>query len=266
MCLTVIVEKPFTPTSKEADELVALAKKHNKLLTVYQNRRWDSDFLTVQKLINGGAMGRIVEYETHYDRWRPEAPTGTWKAKPMPGGGAIYDLGTHILDQTVVLFGLPKQVTGFIEQQRAGDTGGFEDSFTVIMRYDGMLATAKAAVVSPEVNQLRFWIRGDRGSFKKYHIDPQEDHIKAGKGYSEQGFGMEPKDRYGVLTTASGGTMASEIVPTVEPATYAEFYRKFARALSAGAEVPVKPETVSGVMRLIELARESSRTGRTLDV
>lgn len=164
------------------------------------------------------------------------------------------------------LFGLPKQVTGFVLAQRQGDTGGFEDSFTVILRYEDMLVTAKAAVVSPEANQLRYWVRGDKGSFKKFHIDCQEDHIKAGMKYNDQGFGMEPKDRYGVLTTASGGKFSTETVPTVEPATYAEFYRKFARALSGTAEVPVKPETASSVIRIIELARESSKSGKTLDV
>jgi len=262
----VVIEKPFTPTSKEADELTSIAKKHNKLLTVYQNRRWDSDFLTLSKLIHSGALGRIVEFETHFDRFRPEAPTGTWKSKVIPGGGAIYDLGTHLLDQVVHLFGLPKKVTAFIGTQREHNTSGYGDSFTVLLHYDGMMATAKAAVVSPEINQLRYWVRGDKGSFKKFHLDCQEDQLKEGMKMNDQGFGMEPKDRYGVLTTASDGKFSSETVPTVEPATYAEFYRKFARALSGGMQVPVTPESASSVIRLIELAQESSKSGRTVDV
>lgn len=208
-----------------------------------------------------------MEFETHFDRYRPEATnTGSWKTKVIPGGGAIYDLGSHLIDQVLHLYGLPKKITAFIGSQRQGDTGGFEDSFNVLLHYNGMTAIAKAAVVSPEVNQLRYWVRGDKGSFKKYHLDPQENQLKGGMKMDEQGFGMEPKDRYGVLTSASGGKISSQVFPTVEPATYAEFYRKFARALSGDGPVPVTPESVSALIRLIELAKESSKLGKTLDV
>ncbi len=167
----VIVEKPFTPTSKEAGELIAIAKKHDRLLTVYQNRRWDTDFLTLSKLLKEGTMGRVVEFETHFDRHRPKAPAAhtTWKAKPMPGGGAAYDLGTHLIDQVVVAFGLPDRITGFVGSQRAHNPEDIEDSCTILLHYDskGLLATIKAGVVSPEVNQLRYWVRGEKGSYKK---------------------------------------------------------------------------------------------------
>ena len=139
----VIVEKPFTPTSKEAGELIAIAKK----------------------------QGRVVEFETHFDRHRPKAPAAhtTWKAKPMPGGGAAYDLGTHLIDQVVVAFGLPDRITGFVGSQRAHNPEDIEDSCTILLHYDskGLLATIKAGVVSPEVNQLRYWVRGEKGSYKK---------------------------------------------------------------------------------------------------
>ncbi len=167
----VIVEKPFTPTSKEAGELIAIAKKHDRLLTVYQNRRWDTDFLTLSKLLKEGTMGRVVEFETHFDRHRPKAPAAhtTWKAKLMPGGGAAYDLGTHLIDQVVVAFGLPDRITGFVGSQRAHNPEDIEDSCTILLHYDskGLLATIKAGVVSPEVNQLRYWVRGEKGSYKK---------------------------------------------------------------------------------------------------
>ena len=166
----VVVEKPFTPSSKEASELIAIAKKRNRLLTVYQNRRWDSDFLTLSKLLEQGALGRVVEFETHYDRYRPEAPdpTSTWKAKFLPGGGAAYDLGTHLIDQAVVSFGLPDKITGFVGSQREHNPGEVEDSCTILLHYgSGLLATVKAAVVSPEEKQLRYWVRGTKGSYKK---------------------------------------------------------------------------------------------------
>ncbi|KAI9805181.1 MAG: hypothetical protein M1825_001017 [Sarcosagium campestre] len=166
----VVVEKPFTPTTAEADELIALAKEKSRLLTVYQNRRWDSDFLTVLHLLKSGRLGRVVDFESHFDRHRPEVPADgvTWKTKVIPGSGAAYDLGTHLIDQVVVALGMPKRITGFIGSQRKGETKGYEDSFVILMHYDeGLTATLKAAVVSPEVGQLRYWIRGERGSYKK---------------------------------------------------------------------------------------------------
>jgi predicted dehydrogenase len=262
----VIVEKPFTPTSQEAEELIALAKKENRLLSVYQNRRWDSDFLTLSKYIKNGSLGRVVEFETHFDRYRPEAPKSNWKLE-QPAGAVIYDLGTHLMDQVVHLYGLPKRITGLLYNQREHNPSEFEDSCTVLLHYDGMLVTVKAGVVSPEVNQLRYWVRGDKGSFKKYHLDCQEDQLRAGMKPGDNGYGLEPKERYGVLNTAKAGQIESEVVPTVEPATYAEFYRKFARALGGDiSQLPVDPTTAAAVIRLVELAKESSKLGRTLDV
>lgn len=171
----VIVEKPFTPSSKEASDLIAIAKKHNRLLTVYQNRRWDTDFLTLSKLLEQKTLGRVVEFETHFDRHRPEAPdpASTWKAKFLPGGGAVYDLGTHLIDQAVVAFGLPDKITGFVGSQREHNPGEVEDSCTVLLHYgSGLLATVKAAVVSPEEHQLRYWVRGVLGSYKKVKYKP----------------------------------------------------------------------------------------------
>lgn len=266
----VVVEKPFTPSSKEASELIAIAKKHDRLLTVYQNRRWDTDFLTLSKLLEQGTLGRVVEFETHFDRHRPEAPdpASTWKAKFVPGGGAVYDLGTHLIDQAVVAFGLPDKITGFVGSQREHNPGKVEDSCTVLLHYSnsGLLATVKAAVVSPEENQLRYWVRGDKGSYKKFHLDPQEDHLKAGKKPGDSGFGVESKERAGNLTTVQGGQPKTQTHANIEPVTYSAFYSKFAKALAGQGEVPVKPETPKDVIRLIELARLSSKEGRTLDI
>ncbi|CAF9937475.1 MAG: hypothetical protein ALECFALPRED_007263 [Alectoria fallacina] len=265
----VIIEKPFTPSSKEASELIAIAKKHDRLLTVYQNRRWDTDFLTLSKLLDQKALGRVVEFETHYDRHRPDAPdpTSTWKAKFLPGGGAVYDLGTHLIDQAVVAFGPPDKITGFVGSQREHNPGEVEDSCTILLHYDsGLLTTVKAAVVSPEENQLRYWVRGDMGSYKKFHIDPQEDHLKAGKKPGDSGFGIESKERAGTLTTVQGGQPKTQTCANIEPVTYSAFYSQFSKALAGQDEVPVKPETPRDVIRLIELARLSSKEGRTLDI
>ncbi|KKA21430.1 NAD binding Rossmann fold oxidoreductase [Rasamsonia emersonii CBS 393.64] len=242
----VVVEKPFTPTHKEADELVALAKKQNKLLAVYQNRRWDADFVTLSKLVKNGTLGRVVEYETHFDRYRPVIPnTDSWKYKVLPAGGAVYDLGTHLLDQAVYLFGLPQRVTGFVGSQREVNPTGFEDSFTVLLHYNsGLLVTAKCSVVSAEEKQLRFWVRGDKGSFKKARI--------------RTNFGS-------TLTTVKDDKLTAETVPT-ENSTWVEYYRRLARALAGDGDLPASGEEASAVIRLIELAKESSKLGKTLDV
>ncbi|KAI9788117.1 MAG: hypothetical protein M1835_002458 [Candelina submexicana] len=284
----VVVEKPFTPTSKEADELVTLAKKQDRLLTVYHSarnpsfkhqtthqgkltqptdRRWDSDFLTLSHLITNNSLGRIVEFEIHFDRHRPEIPAPTWKTTTGPTGGAVYDLGTHLIDQVVYTFGLPQRITGFVGAQRRGDTGGYEDSCTVLMHYGGgLLATVKAGVVSPETAQLRFWVRGEKGSFKKFHLDCQEEQLKAGLRPGDKDYGIESEDHHGILSTSQNGHITQEVYPTVNPPTYVEYYRQLAKALSGEGDVPVKGEDASAVIRLIELARESSKLGRTLDV
>jgi predicted dehydrogenase len=268
----VVVEKPFTPTSAEAKELVDIAKSKGLVLTVYQNRRWDSDFLTLKQCIDSGKLGRIVEFETHFDRHRPEQPSGSWKAEHAPGTGAVYDLGTHLMDQVVHLFGMPARVTGFIISQRENNTTGLEDSCTVLLQYDRphkMLVTVKAGVVSPEENQLRYWIRGTKGSFRKFHLDPQEDQMrKEGMRPGDAGYGVEKEDHAAVLSIdEGGGKFSSEICRTVEPATYLEYYRRLARALQGEAQmVPVNGEDAVGVIQLVELARESSRLGKTLAV
>ena len=135
-----------------------------------EDRRWDSDFLTLSELIDKAVLGRIVEFETHFDRYRPQAATSGWKTKILPGAGVVYDLGSHLIDQVMLKFGLPERITGFIGSQREDNTTGYEDSCTILLHYNAMLATIKAAVVSPEVEQLRYWIRGEKGSYKKVGI------------------------------------------------------------------------------------------------
>lgn len=171
------------------------------------DRRYDADYQTLSKLVKNGSLGRVVEYETHFDRHRPEisASTTTWKTKGVPETGAIYDLGAHLLDQAVHLFGLPQRITGFVGSQRVNNPTGLEDSFTALLHYNsGLLVTAKAAVVSPEEKQLRFWVRGEKGSFKKFHLDIQEDQLKAGIRPGDSGYGLEPSDRYGMSFSPMG--------------------------------------------------------------
>ncbi|KAL8878035.1 MAG: hypothetical protein Q9198_004073 [Flavoplaca austrocitrina] len=269
--IPVLVEKPFVPTTQEADQLIALAKKHNRLLTVYQNRRYDTDFLTLQSLIKSNTLGRIVEFESHIDRYKPTfANAKPWKTIRQPGGGAIYDIGAHLIDQIVLLFGLPQSITGFTGSQRAENAGGYDDSCTVLMHYaDGMVATVKVAVVSPEEKQLRFWVRGESGSYKKYHEDPQEAHLTAGKRPGDPGFGIETEDHHGILTVPVESTLRSEPYPTLQPTsdtTYKAIYTQLAAAVAGKGDVAVKAEEAREVIRLIELAKRSNEEGKTLNV
>ncbi|PQE12888.1 hypothetical protein CJF30_00002800 [Rutstroemia sp. NJR-2017a BBW] len=266
----VLVEKPFVPTSAEASELISISKETGKLICVYQNRRWDSDFLTVKKLIGEGKLGRIVEYETHFDRYKAERPP-TWKGSLTmdQAGGVVYDLGTHLIDQAYCLFGMPKTATAIFANQR-GDGAAEPDSMTVLLGYGdkGPLVTAKAGVMCIEEEQLRYWVRGSQGSFKKYHLDVQEDQLKAGLKPGDDGFGVESADRSGKLVVLEGGKPKGSVVENVKPETYATLYNGFASAIANGGEdaVPVKASEARDVLKIIEAARESAKSGRTVEL
>lgn len=264
----VIVEKPFVPTSSQADELVAISAKTGKKICVYQNRRWDSDFLTVQKLIKDDTLGRIIEFETHFDRYKPVRPAD-WKGQlgMADAGGAIYDLGSHLLDQAYVLFGLPKTVFAHFANQR-NDGGAEPDGFTVLLGYgeEGVLVTAKGSVMSVETDQFRYWVRGSKGSFKKQHLDSQEDMLKAGQKPGDKGFGVESKEKSGILTVLGADGPKSSVLSNVEPLTYAALYQAFADALVGKGEIPVKAEEARDVLRIIEAAKESAKSGKSVEL
>ncbi|KPI41874.1 putative oxido [Cyphellophora attinorum] len=262
----VIVEKPFVPTSAEASQLVEVVKRTGKQLSVFQNRRWDSDYCTVAKVMKEGLLGDIAEFETHFDRHRPDPPADSWKLEDKPGNGALYDLGSHLIDQIYHSFGLPEKVTGFVGNQRRGVKGGAPDSCTVLLHYPGMLATAKAGVVSCETKQLRFWVKGTKGSFKKFHLDVQEGQLRDGMRPADKGYGLDPEEHYGTLTTLIDGKPQREVYPTVEAPTYVAYYRQFAEALAGKAPVPVSAEEARDVLRIIEAAIQSSHEERSVRI
>lgn len=242
------------------------------MLSVYQNRRYDSDFLTLQHVIAQGYLGRVVDFETHFDRHRPDMPVlgASWKTDPAEYS-VVFDLGTHLIDQVVALYGLPQQVTGFVGTQRESNTVGLEDSFTAILRWSntGLVVTAKAGVVSAETEQLRFWVRGTKGSFKKFHLDPQEEQLRAGWRPGDEGYGLELSDRYATLTTAEGPKVTGQRrLDTLKTTGYTAFYDGLASALVAqdSRRLPVDATMAADVIRLVELVRKSSQEGRTLSV
>jgi len=212
-------------------------------------------------------LGRIIEFESHFDRWSPAASRTKWKNQKLPAQGVVYDLGAHLIDQVVVAFGMPKKVTGFISEERNQTESGLEDACTILLHYESMTATIKASPMSATKNQLRFWIRGDRGSFKKLHLDMQEPQLVGGMSIDDPQFGREPIDRSGVLSLVEGGDITEKAHPNVEPPpTYVTFYKELANALAGGGPVPVDAGDALNVIYLIELARKSAANGQTLEV
>ncbi|EHA57572.1 oxidoreductase domain-containing protein [Pyricularia oryzae 70-15] len=270
----VLVEKPFVPTSAQAVELADLARTKGKLLCVYQNRRWDGDFVTLRRLLEVGELGRVWEFETHFDRHRAAHPTN-WKASMTmsQGGGVVYDLGTHLVDQVYVLFGKPSTVSAKFVRQREGrlvsGVNGIEDepdSVNAVLSYadSGLLVHVRIGVLSVEAEQPRFWVRGSEGTYRKTGLDTQEDQLKAGMTGTEKEFGRDEKP--GRLAKLSAEGKAQEVAyPNIDPpATYLQLYRGLAAALRSGKEedCPVPAAQAAEVLKIIEAMRESAKTGK----
>jgi predicted dehydrogenase len=258
----VVVEKPFTTTSGQARQLIDLAHEHNRILSVHQNRRWDGDFLTVRKLLNAKLLGRLVEYESHYDRFRNHLRPGAWREAAGEGTGILFDLGSHLIDQALVLFGVPQMITADIRIQR--DHGKADDNFELILHYDQLKATLKAGMLVREPGP-RFILHGAEGSFIKHGLDPQEEALKRGLTPSEPNWGQEPKVQWGKLNTQLGGLHVEGQIETVA-GCYQAFYQNIAGAIRGREELAVKPEEAMNTIRLIELAIQSSEQKRAIPI
>ncbi|KAH6989647.1 oxidoreductase [Ilyonectria sp. MPI-CAGE-AT-0026] len=281
----VIADKPFTQTSAEANGIIELAKKKNLILTCFQNRRWDGDFQTLRKLIGSNAFGSITEAEIHYDFETPTWLSAVTADEYAPGLGMTYGLGTHSLDQAVVLFGRPKSVTGFFRAQREvaakGDNADIEDAFTIILQYDGdqqgLLVTVKTSIITPMNQQLKYLVRGSEGSYVKFQQRStcvQEEQIAKGLLPTDPRFGIEPKEFNGILTTLSEfDAKYQSLDPETNkysgryPTTAGRWlgvYENLAAAIKGTAELEVKAEQSRDGIRIIELARESHKKGCTV--
>jgi len=246
----VVVEKPFTPTVTEADELIQLARKNNRILSVHHNRRWDSDFLTIKKLLKEKKLGVIVEYEAHFDRFRNEVKDG-WKEKSeIPGSGILFDLGSHLIDQALVLFGLPIEVYADLRIQRENSV--VIDNFELLLFYPGLKVSLKAGMLVKEKGPT-FSIFGRNGSFLKYGDDPQEEALKLGlKSKYLPEWGMEPQEIWGKLNTVEESLSVKS-----EPGNYTKFYQNIYNAITGKEDLRVKPEEARDVIKIIELALKS---------
>ena len=255
----VLVDKPFTITSEEADELIALAAAKQKILTVYQNRRWDSDFKTIKKVLNARLLGNLVEYEAHFDRFRSTIKPDTWKEESLPGAGILYDLGSHLIDQTLLLFGEPLEVYADIRTQRQGSQ--VPDYFEVVLYYENLKAILKAGMLVREVGP-HFILHGDRGSFTKYGMDVQEADLKAGSfPTAAPDWGTEPENLWGILNTELDGLLVRGKI-TSEQGDYSGLYQNVSNAIRGQEALEVRPEQARNTIRVIELAMRSSQEKR----
>jgi len=247
----VVVDKPFTTTLAEAEELVALAKQQRRIVSVYQNRRYVGDFVTLQKLVSEGTLGRIVAYESHFDRFRPDQKPGAWRERAEPGAGVWFDIGPHLLDQAFVLFGTPRAIAADIRIERDG--GLVDDAFDVTLHYPNLRAVLRASMLRAAPGPS-FAVHGTGGSFIKYGVDAQEAALKEGRTPGEPDWDADPPALYGNLTTSEG----TRAVPTI-PSSYAHYYENVRDAILGKASLAVTAEQALDVMRGLELAVASSQ-------
>ncbi len=246
---SVVIDKPFAVTLDEARAVAAHAQGAGKLVSVFHNRRWDSDFLTLKGLIDSGALGEIVQYESHFDRYRPLV-RDRWREKP--GAGVLLDLGAHLIDQALALFGKPDAIFADVAIQKDGGLAG--DYFHLLLRYPRLRVLLHASQMT-QASDLRLAVHGAAGSFIKMGLDAQEAHLKAGMTPGAPGYGKDP--RPGVLTRLEGDTPVSESVPPA-PADYRAFYAGVRDAITAGAPNPVPLDQALRVMELIDAAQRSA--------
>jgi predicted dehydrogenase len=250
--LPVVVDKPLTATAAEGEELVRLAAERGLLLSVYQNRRWDGDFLTVQRLVEQGQLGRVLRFESRFERWRP-VPKGGWRESgdPAEAGGLLYDLGSHLVDQALQLLGPATEVYAEVHTRRAGVD--VDDDVFVALRHEGdarshLWMSALAASPGPRLRVL-----GERAAYTKHGMDVQEDALKAGLLPTGPGWGEDDPARHGVLTVDG-----QDRPVRTEPGAYQRFYEGLVRALRDGGPPPVDPAGSIATLAVLEAARRSA--------
>lgn len=249
----VVVDKPFTTTLEEARHLGALAREKKVVLSVFQNRRWDSDFLTIKDVIRQDLLGRIVLYESRIDRYRPDV-RNRWREVPGPGAGLLFDLGPHLVDQTLLLFGIPDTVQATLAEQRTGSQT--DDFFHLVLRYGEMVVTLGAgALVSG--GSPRFAVHGEKASVVKMKPDIQEDQLKAGMIPGDRDWGFDPDD----ATLYEGATRNTREIKTAR-GDQRGYYVALREALHGRGPNPVTPEQGGTVMAMIEAAVRSDHEGR----
>jgi len=249
----VVVEKAFTTKAKEAVELAAMARSHKRVLSVYQNRRWDSDFTAVQKVLNEGLIGEVTEAQISYERYNLSLSPKLHKETPGPGGGNLIDLGPHCVDQALVLFGMPEAVFADLRTCRPGSK--VDDYFEVLLYYPSMRVRLKSSYLVREPGPA-YLIHGTKGTLMKYRSDTQEGQLKEGMNPNDAFFGIEPPAAHGMIYKI--GIDSSDPVESTR-GSYMSYYEQLYEAIAAGGPVPVSAEDGVKVMRILDAAAESHR-------
>lgn len=258
--LPVVVDKPFAPTAAEARALIAEARERQLMITVYQNRRWDGDFLTVRRLAADGALGTIHRFESRFERWRP-VPKGGWRERADPGeaGGLLYDLGSHLIDQALTLLGPVTSVYAELDRRRTGVESD-DDSFVALRHASGARShlTMSAVAAQPGV---RFQVLGSKAAYVKFGLDVQEDALRRGERPNQRNWGVEPRDRWGTLGTGD----EVRIVPT-EAGAYQAFYAGVGKTLRDGGAPPIDPNDAAAGLDIIAAAQRAAAAGTHMPV
>lgn len=257
----VVVDKPFATTLDEARSLVELAEKAGRLITVYQNRRYDGDFQAMRQVVESGALGHIVRFETNYDRYRPQLKPGAWRETTRAGSGILFDIAPHLIDHALVLFGLPEAVTADVRIER--EQAMADDGFDIMFHYPrGMRAVLRSSILAA-APRPRFVLHGTQGSFVKQTFDPQENNLRHGNIPRDRPWGAEPEENWGVLTVPQNNKFVERRIPSAG-CDYRDYYANVRDTLLGKAQLAVTPEWAMNVMRLLEMARESTEKRSTI--
>ncbi|HEX4545624.1 MAG TPA: oxidoreductase [Candidatus Acidoferrum sp.] len=257
----VVVDKPFTTTLEEAKLLVQFAKDAGRLLTVYQNRRYDGDFQAIRQLVAQGALGRIVRFETAYDRYRPQLKPGAWRETERPGSGILFDIAPHLLDHSVVLFGLPEALTADVRTERENAVA--DDAFDITLHYPLAMRAVLRSSILAAAPRPRFVLFGTESSFVKQTFDPQENNLRHGYIPGDTSWGAQPEEHWGVLTVPEGDPFTERRIPSAS-CDYRDYYANVRDAILGRAPLAVTPEWSLNIMRLLGMARESSQRRCTI--
>ena len=259
--LPVVIDKPMAPTAEEGRRLVAEATERDLLLAVFQNRRWDGDFLTVRRLLSMDALGPIVRFESRFERWRPRVRPEAWRERwdPEEAGGLLFDLGSHLIDQAVVLFGPPRTVYAEVDRRRP--SAEVDDDVFVALEHEAGVRSHLWMSVLAAIPGPRMRVLGMGAAYEKFGLDVQERALSEGARPDDPEWGRELPDRWGRLSSGDG-----ERTVETEPGAYPEFYRGIGASLRDGTPPPVDPEDSVAVLRIIEAAQESARTKGVVEV
>ncbi|PKM94275.1 MAG: oxidoreductase [Firmicutes bacterium HGW-Firmicutes-1] len=259
----VVVEKPFTNTTEEATALIHTSKEEEKLLSVFHNRRYDGDFLTLKTIIDNNTLGDIKEFESHFDRFRTATNSKLWRESMLPGSGILFDLGSHLIDQAVQLFGMPNEVYADIRTQRPNSL--VDDNFEIILYYTDLKVTLKSGMLVKEPLP-RFILLGDKGSYVKYGVDPQEAELKQNFRPDEwEDWGLEDPANYGTINYIENDINIRGSVETLA-GNYTIYYQNIYDAIVNGKSLEVTADQARDVIHLIELAKESNVEKRRISL